>query len=463
MYLRAGFYLFAIAAILAPSQASTQEPQRRGGKPRMQAAHTIAQLKLQRAEGEEDPEVAAGMYQDVLNDIYGAITNFPDNGAGYIQLGLARLGLGEYLAADSAFDRAETIYPGYKDEEDGTTPFRENAWANAYNEGIAALRAGDNENALTHLTRANLIFQERPEAYLNLGVTYANTGQVDASIEAWKRAIEVINSLDSKPGDEETRLRWVSEYGPLALDNLAQVLYRADRAEEAVALYEKILADDPDNGPARAGLAIALAQSGQAEGALSMYDEILESDDASALDYYNAGVTLYGAEAYDRATTAFEKVLERAPMYRDALQNLVQALALEENYEAQLPYSEKLLEMDGQNYFVYQLHLRALSLLGRTDDLDPILEAMKALTFLVDDLQLQPRSKGARVMGTVTNKLLEEGASVTLRFHFYDDGGNELGTQDVSVPVPPVDAAQQFQVSIDTETTVMGYSYEVMS
>ena len=456
MYLRAGFFLFALAAILAPSQASTQTP-------RMESSHAIVALKLQRAENAEDEVVAARIYREVLNDIYTAISNFPNNATGYVQLGTARLGLGEYLAADSAFDRAEALYPDYIDEENGTGAIRENAWVGAYNEGIAALKAGDNENALTHLARANQIFDTRPEAYINLGATYANTGQLDASIEAWKSAIEVINSPDSKPRDEETRLQWVSEYGPMALDNLAQVLYRADRAEEAVAIYEKSLADDPDNGPARAGLAIALAQSGQAEGALSIYDEILERDDASALDYYNAGVTLYGAEAYDRATTAFVKVLERAPMYRDALQNLVQALALEENYEAQLPYSEKLLEMDGQNYFVYQMHLRALSLLGRTEDLGPILEVMKALTFLVDDLQLQPRSNGARVMGTVTNKLLEEGASVTLRFHFYDDGGNGLGTQDVSVPVPPVDGAQQFQVSIDTETAVMGYSYEVIS
>ena len=457
MYLRAGLFLFAIAAILAPSQASTQD------KPRMTSENLIVGLMLQRAADEEDEVAAAELYREAVEASYDAIEAYPHNATGYLHLGAARLGLGEYLAADSAFNTAEAIYPFYIDDEDGTGPFRENAWADAYNEGIAAQRAGDNENALTHLARANQIFDGRPEAYLNLGATYANTGQLDASIEAWKSAIEVINSPDSKPRNEQERLQWVSQYGPMALENLTQVLYRADRAEEAVAIYEKILADDPDNGPARTGLAIALAQSGQAEGALSIYDEILESDDASARDYYTAGVTLYTAEAYDRAATAFEKVLERAPMHRDALQNLVQALALEENYEAQLPYSEKLLEMDGKNYFAHQVHLRALSLLGRTEDLGPMVAAMTALTFLVDNLQLQPTSRGARVTGSVTNKLLEEGASVTLRFHFYDDGGNELGTQDVSVLVPPVDGAQQFQGSFNAETDVMGYSYEVIS
>jgi hypothetical protein len=150
-------------------------------------------------------------------------------------------------------------------------------------------------------------------------------------------------------------------------------------------------------------------------------------------------------------------------MYRDALQNLVQTLSLTEAYEAQLPWSQKLMDMDGRNYLAYQMHLRALSQLGRGEEVAPFLEVMQEMTFLVDDLQLQPRGDGGRVLGTVTNKLLEEGSSLTLRFHFYDDGGAELGTQDVSVPAPPVDVAQQFQVSIDTDRAVMGYSYEVVS
>ena len=457
MYLRGGFFVFAVAAMLAPSQASAQR------EPRMESRNAIVAIKLQEAEAIEDPLLAAETFREALEGAYEAIDNDQNNPTGYLHLGVAKLGLGDYLAADSAFDRAEALYPDYFDEEGGTGVFRENGWIDAYNEAIVALDAGDDEAALNHFSTAIVIFDRRPEAYLNLGATYANTGDLDASIDAWRDAIRVIDSPDSKPRDEEARLMWVSEFRPTALNNLAQILAAADRAAEAVVIYEEILAEDPDNNRARSGLAIALGQSGQAEDAMGIYDEILESDEASALDYFNAGVTLYGAEAYQRATTAFEKVLERAPMYRDALQNLVQTLALQEAYEEQLPHSEKLLEMDGQNYLVYQMHLRALSQLGRSDEVGPVLETMQALTFLVDDLQLQPSGDGGRVMGTVTNKLLEEGASVTLRFHFYDDAGTELGTQDVVVPVPPVDVAQQFQVTIDTETGVLGYSYEVMS
>ena len=460
MYLRAALSLVAITALLAPTSASAQEPA--ANEPRMESRNALVAIKLQQAQGLEDQLLADESYRDALEDVYEAIQRDPENPTGYLHLGVTRLGLREYMAADSAFDQAEALYPNYFDGEGGTGVFRENGWIDLYNEGIAALDAGDTDGALEQFGLANVMFDRRPEAYLNLGATYANSGQPDASIDAWQAAIAVIDSPDSRPRDEVTRQNWMDDFRPMALANLAQILGSSDRADEAVEIYRQILEQDPDNDRARSGLAIALGQSGQAEDALGIYDEILESNDASALDYFNAGVTLYGAEAYDRATLAFEKVLERAPMYRDALQNLVQTMALTENYEGQLPYSQKLMDMDGRNYLAYQMHLRALSQLGRSDEVGPILAAMQSMDFLVDDLQLQPRGDGGRVLGTVTNKLLEEGGSVTLLFHFYDDGGTELGSKEVAVPVPPVDVAQQFQVVIDTERAVMGYSYEVV-
>ena len=460
MYLRTGVFLFAIAAMLTPSLAVAQDPE--VNEPRMESRNALVAIKLQEAEGIEDEEVQAQTYREALEDIYGAIERDQANPTGYLHLGVARLGLKEYLAADTAFDQAEALYPDYIHEQGGTGVFRENGWIDLYNEGIVALNGGELEAALEHFRGANMLFDRRPEAYLNLGATYANTGQLDESIEAWSDALSVIDSPDSMPRDEETRLQWETEFRPMALMNLAQILGAANRAEEAIEIYERILEEDPENDRARSGLAIALGQSGQAEDALGIYDEILESDDASALDLFNAGVTLYGAEVYDRAAIAFERVLERAPMYRDALQNLVQTLALTEAYEAQIPHSERLLEMDGHNYLVYQMHLRALSQAGRTEEVGPVMEAMQALDFIVDDLALQPRNNGGRVTGTVTNKLLEEGGSVTLRFHFFNDQGMELTTEEVSVPVPAVDVVQQFQVSVETEQPVMGYSYEVV-
>ena len=463
MWIYARLFILATTVAFAPLWVSAQEDVY---EPRIESRNALVAIALQKAESQAADSAfdeARGTYRKALQDIYEAIDNDPKNPTGYLHLGVARLGLGEYLPADSAFDQAEALYPPFFDEQGGTGAFRENGWIDAYNEGITALDAGDNDQALEYFAIANIMFDKRPEAFLNLAATYANTGQMDASADAWKGAIAVIDSPDSRPRDEETRLNWVNRYRPMALMNLAQVLASSDRAEEAIAIYREVLEKDPDNDRARSGLAIALGQSGQAEDALSVYDEILNSDDAPPLDYFNAGVTLYGAEDYDRARVAFEKVLVGAPMYRDALQNLAQTLALSEAYEDQLPHTEKLLEMDGYNYLAYQMHIRALSQSGRGEEVAALLAKMQELPFIVDNLQLQPRSDGGRVLGIVANKLLEEGASVTLKFSFYDSQGNELTTQDVSVQLGAVDVAQQFQATVDTEVGVMGYSYEVIN
>jgi tetratricopeptide (TPR) repeat protein len=463
MWIRARLCIFAVAVAFTPLWISAQEEVY---EPRLESRNALIAIALQKAESlaaDSAFDESRETYRKALQDIYEAIDNDRKNPTGYLHLGVAKLGLGEYLAADSAFDQAETLYPPYFDEQGGTGAFRENGWIDAYNDGITALDAEDNDKALGYFTTANVMFDKRPEAFLNLAATYANTGQNDASVDAWESAIAVIDSPDSRPRDEETRLDWLNKYRPMALMNLAQILASGDRAEEAIAIYRELLEKDPDNDRARSGLAIALGQSGQAEDALSVYDEILNSDDAPPLDYFNAGVTLYGAEDYDRARVAFEKVLAGAPMYRDALQNLAQTLNLIEAYEEQIPYTERLLEMDGHNYLAYQMHVRALSQLGRGEEVAASLAKMQNLPFIVDNLQLQPRSDGGRVLGIVANKLLEEGASVILKFSFYDSQGDELTTQDVSVQLGDVDVAQQFQTSIDTEVRVMGYSYEVIN
>ncbi|SVD45366.1 uncharacterized protein METZ01_LOCUS398220, partial [marine metagenome] len=231
---------------------------------------------------------------------------------------------------------------------------------------------------------------------------------------------------------------------------------------ESIPIYEAMLERDPDNTQLQSQMASAMAQAGQGDDALSIYDEILASEDANPLDYFNAGITLYQAESYDKAATAFEKVVARAPMYRDALQNLAQTLALTDRFEEQLPYSEKLLELDPRNDIVLQMHAIALVQLERQQEATEFLTNMQELDFIVDGLMLQPLAEGGRVSGLVVNKTLEPGSSVTLRFTFYDNEGNSLGTaeQDVSLSDPEV--AMEFTVAYDADTMVLGYGYEVV-
>ena len=461
MYVRTVTILSAIVLMSVPLQAKAQDPPEQR-TPEMTRHLVVAAGRLQQAQREEEDEVQLQAYQTALDFVNEAVMDDPGNPAVYLHLGWAHAGLHDFAAADSAFDRAEEIYPAYFDEEDGTASFREAAWIDAYNDALGRGDAGDVEGAVSLFRLANDLYDLRPEAYLNLGTHLYNLGDTEASIEAWQGAVRVIESPDSRPEDDEARTQWQGQYWVTAQSNLAQLLGSVGRPDEVVGVYEAMLERDPDNTGLQGELALAMAQSGQGDDALSVYDAILAAEDGSPLDYFNAGVTLYQAEAYDKATIAFEKVLARAPMYRDALQNLAQTLQLTQRYEDQVPHSARLLEMDPQNDLVFQMHARALVQVGRQEEGVEYLNRMQELTFVVDNLQLQPRQDGGRILGIVVNKTMDPGASVTLRFTFYDGEGNALGTADQDVPVSDPEVAMQFDVSFDAETMVLGYSYEVM-
>ena len=432
-------------------------------EPRVSRYTAISALAIQEARGEEDEARQRELYQGVVQTILDGLSDEDDNPQAYLHLGMVHTGLANYLAADSAFDRAEALYPDYVDEELGTTAYRFDAWLEAYTDATARMDAQDPEGAIELFNLANRIFDKRPEAYLNVGAQTSGLGDLDASIEAWLSAIAVIESPDADPGDEQTREQWDTQFWVMAHTNLGLVLQMAERPGEAVTVYETLLERSPDDANARSSLAMALAASGQAGDALTIFDEILGREDGAPLDYFNAGVSLYTADQLDQAAIGFEKAIQRAPMYKDALQNMAQTLNILENYEAQIPYSERLIELDPHNEYGYQMHIRALVQVGRQADAVAALDILQELPFVTDNLQLQPMSSGPNIAGMAINKTLPPGTSITLRFTFYDNDGNPLGTEDTEITLSDPDVAHQFQVSFGADQEVLGYSYEFLN
>ena len=429
-------------------------------EPRMSRYTVMSEAKIQEAQATEDDSLRAAVYRDALTTINDGLAEENDNPMAFLHLGIVNVGLKNYFAADLAFDQAEALYPDYVDEERGTGAYRLSGWLDLYNDAILRVQAQDSEGAVEFFRMANMLYDKRAEAYINIGVTAAGLGDMAGSIEAWRSAIAVIESPDGNPGDDATRETWDTDFWIMAQANLGQLLSSDGRSEEAVGVFEAILDRFPDNADARTSLALALAQSGQGDDALSVLDEILASDDAAPLDYFNAGVSLYSAEQMDRAALAFEKTVARSPMYRDALQNLAQTLNLLEDYEAQIPHSEKLVELDPFNDYAYLMHVRALVQVGREPDGVAALNIMQALPFVIDQLRLEPLATGAFVSGVAVNKTLEPGTSITLRFTFYDNDGNPVGSADTEVTVSDPEVAHAFDVTFSGEMQVLGYSYE---
>jgi tetratricopeptide (TPR) repeat protein len=432
-------------------------------EPEVDRYTAISQVRINEAQGIEDDSLRVAAWRDLLVNVNEGLASSTDNPMAYLHLGIVHYNLKDYVAADLAFDQAEAMYPAYVDEEFGTGVYRLGAWVDAYNDATLRLEAQDSEGAVDLYNMANMIYAHRAEAYLNLGVTYAGLGDIEGSIQAWRSALAVIDSPEGEPGDSTTRAAWDTEFWLLAQSNLGRLLPAVGRSEEAVPVFEAILERFPDDTDAQSSLAMALIQSGQGGDALGIFDAILASEDGAPLDYYNAGVSLYSADQMDQAVLGFEKTVARSPMYRDALQNLVQTLNELEDFEAQVPHSERLIELDPFNDFVYLMHVRALVQVGREPEGVDALALMQALPFVVDALQLQPLAAGCRITGIAVNKALDPGTSITLRFTFYDNDGNPIGSADTEVTISDPEVAHDFEVTFDEgEMSVLGYSYELV-
>ncbi len=415
-------------------------------------------------EGEER-DVA---FQAILGLIDIAITEGVEdqNPLAYLQKGQAHMFRGEFAEADVAFDAAEELYPDYFNEAGmgpvSTGEARNGAWTMAFQEGAAYLDQQDFSAAVEYFEMANELYSRRPEGFMNLAVALQSTGDINGSIQAWYDAVGVMENPEFTPEDPQDAAQW-SSYLPMSRGNLGSLLSSIpERSEEAIDILQLVVEDDPSNSSAQGTLAMLLAQSGAGDDAMAIFDEILSDETGSWQDYYNAGITLYQAEDWNRSALAFQKLLVRAPMFRDAMDYRVWSLYQSGMYAEQIEVSTALLEIDPNNETILRFHYQALSQEGRGEEAQPTLERLLGLQFAMDALTLAPAQEGGSVSGYLINKAVDPGTTIKLIFTYYDGSGEAVGTTDVEIEAPSLDGETTFNASFEADVPVLGYSYEVV-
>ncbi len=421
-----------------------------------------AVLFLLQAQQFADGEEAEEGFQDALQVALDGIEAYPENPQSYMQAGEAYMGLRDYAGADSMFTKAEELYPRYVVETD---MHREEAWIDLYNTAIEHNEAGDLQSAIDYFEQAHQIYRLRPEAMINLGAAYTEVGREDDAVEMYTQAAELLDGGLPEyrmPEDEELLEAW-AELEEVAVFNRAQLFLRLENFEEAIGAFEAILERDPDNLMARSNLAVSLVETGRDEEAAAIYEELLADPDMTPQDLFQVGVGLYQVDAFDQAADAFEAVLERIPNHRDAIFNLAQTYFLAENWEALEHAAERLIELDPYNEDAYRF--LAQSLVERGDENAAVewLEEMEALPFGLQELTLQQVEGGFVLVGMVTNRTMDEGTPVRIRFNFTDVDGQTVESEEVEVPAPGADGAAEFQVDLPTDEVLFAFDYEVLS
>lgn len=399
-------------------------------------------------------------YQEALDAAMNSIMDDSANARGYFLAGRAQVGLSDYVAADTLFVMALERYSGYDQD---VRIEREQTWINLFNEAIIPLDAGDNEEGIRLLELAEVIFAgRRPEALINLGVSYNGAGRTEDAINAYGAALDVIRGPAMEAADSATAANWREREQSVTF-NLATLLSGAERYDESAAEYERYLAGNPADMSALANLASVLSQGGMVDSAQAIYDNLLAGTGLGARDYFNIGVGLYQAEVYDRAADAFREIVAIAPDNRDAVFNLAQSLFEGEVWEELVPVGQQLMELDGYNPDSYTILGQALVRTEQEQEAVRILQGREDLSFQLVGSVLQPRGDGARVAGEFHNMSLEPGTTVTIRVHFNGLDGAEIGTTDIRITAPDTDVAQPFQADFSSNEEVLGYYYEVVS
>jgi len=462
MYPRSVLYLTIITLVSFGNLSSQEfEPEITANTARWSGGIADA---FELGEGEEQ-DVAFGEILVLIDEAIAEGTE-DENPLAFLQKGQAHMFRREYVEADLAFDRAEELYPDYFTEAGmgpvSTGEARNGAWTMAFQEGAEFLAQQDFSSAAEYFQLANELYSRRPEAFMNLAVAMQSTGDIDGSIQAWYDAVGVMENPEFTPEDPEDVAQWNS-YLPMSRGNLGSLLSSIpERSEEAIDILQEVVEEDPSNSNAQGTLAMLLAQSGEGADAMAIFDIILADEEGSWQDYYNAGITLYQAEDWGRSALAFQKLLVRAPMYRDAMDYRVWSLFQSEQYAEQIEVSAALLEIDPNNETILRFHYQALSQEGRGEEAQPTLDKLLGLQFAMDALTLAPAQEGGSVSGYLINKAVDPGTDIKLLFTYYDASGAAIGTTDIEIEAPDLEGETTFSASFEADVPVLGYSYEVV-
>ena len=376
-----------------------------------------------------DPADRANYYRQALAALQEGFTREANNAKIWYTAGQAHVGLSNFLSADSCFDKAVQLHPEIATDIEAE---REAGWMVAFEQGVTLMDEQKFDEALAMLESAEVLYDKRPEALLNIGSIHANRGNNKEAEAAFTKAAAAAQGELYEKLDSASQANWKS-YVEMATLNIAQI-----RGQEGVGHFE--------------------------------------------------------TEDYDAAAAAFKSAAEVNPYSRDYLFNYVQAkYAKATNLEAQLAedssrletikpqllalYAELLTEIpkvrvyDPTNENLVYIQARAVRRGGELQGDTTanvrtlrVLEEIDAVPVEVTELTIGTDQGTATVNGKVRNKKLAEGTPVTVKVTLLGYKGDTIGQMTVTVNAGAAGEEATFVSFEQTATitgSVAGWKYEV--
>ena len=357
------------------------------------------------------------------------------NPAAWYYLGRVHLQQGDLVGADTAFTKAEALSPACKQD---ISAQRYNGWVPLVNAGISFAKGQKSDSALALFREANTIYREKPQAYSAAAVILANNKMDDSAIVYLQKAADIATAAN------------MAEDRNQATFNLAAVLQRQNRNEEAAAALERYLGWVPNDVEAKRALAGIYRATGKLDKAKALEAQAGVGGPAAAAAppagtgegaAMNAAIALYNAKKYDSAATAFEKVVVAEPYNRDALYGLANSyLGLKKGPQL-AQTATRLLAIEPLNDDVLRMLATGQRMARKEASANKTAMQVIAMPVSIAVKEFAPAADGASVKATATGRDAQNSRGkpiaakpITVVFEFLDSKGTVVGNQEVEVP-----------------------------
>jgi Flp pilus assembly protein TadD len=369
------------------------------------------------------------MYEQAMVHLREGMQRDADNARVWLLAGTVLAGMGEMAEADQAFVRALQLHPAYADDIESE---REQAWIDAFNTGIELMDQQRYDEAIRLLENAQLIYRQRPEALMNLGAMYANTGQTEQALRAFEQAADATRSplfdqLDAEQQDAWTRMRDMAQLNIAQISAAAGVdAFQEDNFAQAEAHFQRAMEINPHSRDYLYNYAQALWA--QASG----MEDVVEAEGPGA------------AEARQQLPALYTRIEEAA---------------------------DKLRVIDPNNETMYIIAARAKRMRGLLEGDEPagqqaalrLLEQHDALPVLVEDVQVHVDGDAVAISGRMKNRKATAGAPVQIQFTLLGADGRTVGQETITVNAPAADADEVFRARVASEGELAGWRYTVQN
>ncbi|HEV8001399.1 MAG TPA: tetratricopeptide repeat protein [Planctomycetaceae bacterium] len=211
-------------------------------------------------------------------------------------------------------------------------------WDTLYLYGTALLRLGRLTEAADVFRRAAILRPGIPDVYNNLGVVYQAIGDADASVRAYRSAIEFNPDFDLAHANLARQLESVGRFAEAEISlrravrikptevgyrlQLASVIGRQSKWPEATSILEEAVSLQPQNLELKMNLAAALVHQERLDAAVGVYRAVLDERPECAEAYSSLSFVLERQGHLSDALAAAERAVDLCPDRAEFQNNL---------------------------------------------------------------------------------------------------------------------------------------------